>query len=135
MRLSHNDRGFQRSRQDKVRYTVLSAIHLNIRVEDKNGAVVSQGTIEKDGIIEFEIFCPVFWNTENPYLYTVILESKYEVIVDAVALRTIEIYDKVIYFNGEKIKFRGVNRHDSEPETGVVGAKQIKTDMILMKQH
>ena len=110
-------------------------IHLNIRVEDKNGAVVSQGTIEKDGIIEFEIFCPVFWNTENPYLYTVILESKYEVIVDAVALRTIEIYDKVIYFNGEKIKFRGVNRHDSEPETGVVGAKQIKTDMILMKQH
>ena len=70
-------------------------IHLNIRVEDKNGAVVSQGTIEKDGIIEFEIFCPVFWNTENPYLYTVILESKYEVIVDAVALRTIEIYDKV----------------------------------------
>ena len=64
-----------------------------------------------------------------------IMESKYEVIADAVALRTIEIHDKVIYFNGEKIKFRGVNRHDFEPETGVVGAEQIKTDMILMKQH
>lgn len=63
------------------------------------------------------------------------MESKYEVIADAVALRTIEIHDKVIYFNGEKIKFRGVNRHDFEPETGVVGAEQIKTDMILMKQH
>ena len=25
--------------------------------------------------------------------------------------------DSVIYFNGEKIKFRGVNRHDSDPET------------------
>ena len=110
-------------------------IHLNIRVEDKNGAVVSQGTIEKDGIIEFEIVCPVLWNTEHPYLYTVIMESKYEVIADSVALRTIEIHDKVIYFNGEKIKFRGVNRHDFEPETGVVGAEQIKTDMILMKQH
>lgn len=40
-----------------------------------------------------------------------------EVIVDRIGFRTIEIKDKVVYFNGEKIKFRGVNRHDSDPET------------------
>lgn len=111
-------------------------VHLNVKIEDKNGAAVCQGTMDHDGMIEFEIFFPELWNTENPYLYTMIMESEYETIVDAVALRTIEICDKVIYFNGQKIKFRGVNRHDSDPETGfAVDAGRMKADMILMKQH
>ena len=29
-----------------------------------------------------------------------------------------EVKDKVIYINGQKIKCRGVNRHDSDPITG-----------------
>lgn len=50
--------------------------------------------------------------------------------------QTIEIKDKVVYFSGEKIKFRGVNRHDSDPETGfVIDVRQIKKDLMLMKQH
>lgn len=56
---------------------------------------------------------------ENPYLYQVILTMPDEVIVDRIGFRTIEIKDKVVYFNGEKIKFRGVNRHDSDPETRI----------------
>ena len=64
------------------------------------------------------------------------LQSSYETIVDYIALRTIEIRDKVIYFNGQKIKFRGVNRHDSDPETGfTVSVPQIKKDLSLMKQQ
>ena len=59
-----------------------------------------------------------------------------EVIFDRIGFRTIEIKDKVVYFNGEKIKFRGVNRHDSDPETGfVISIQQIKKDLMLMKQH
>lgn len=42
----------------------------------------------------------------------------------------------VIYFNGEKIKFRGVNRHDSDPETGfTISVEQLKKDLTMMKQH
>lgn len=38
--------------------------------------------------------------------------------------------------NGEKIKFKGVNRHDSDPVTGsVIGINQVKRDLIMMKQH
>ena len=62
----------------------------------------------------------MFWNTENPYLYTLILETEQETIVDRIGIRTIEIRDRVIYLNGQNIKFRGVNRHDSDPETGYV---------------
>ena len=37
----------------------------------------------------------------------------------------------VIYFNGEKIKFRGVNRHDSDPETGfTISVEQLKKDLM-----
>ena len=79
---------------------------------------------------------PVLWNTENPYLYKLILETENEVIVDHIALRKIEIKDQVIYLNGQKIKFRGVNRHDSDPVTGfTINPEQITTDLTLMKQH
>ncbi len=105
-------------------------------IEEPGGAVVAEGRISRDGILELTVQNPVLWNTENPYLYTVILTTKEEVITDHIGFRTIEIRDKVIYFNGEKIKFRGVNRHDSDPETGfVVGVDQIRTDLRLMKEH
>lgn len=80
----------------------------------------------------FEIIQPTLWNTENPYLYTLILQSENETIVDHIAVRTIEIKDKVIYFNGQKIKFRGVNRHDSDPVTGfTVDVEKIKRILPL----
>lgn len=105
-------------------------------IEEPGGAIVAEGRISRDGILELTVQNPVLWNTENPYLYTVILATKEEVITDHIGFRTIEIRDKVIYLNGEKIKFRGVNRHDSDPETGfVVGVDQIRTDLRLMKEH
>lgn len=107
-----------------------------IKIEDKNGAVVSRGQLDQDGAAEFEIMCPKLWNTEHPYLYTLVMESPDEVIADAIALRTVEIRDKVICFNGEKIKFRGVNRHDSDPESGfTIDVDQLRTDLAMMKQH
>ncbi len=107
-----------------------------ITVEDHNGAIAASGGISQDGSLELTVPDPILWNTENPYLYNIILTAEHEVIADRIGFRTIEIKDRIIYFNGEKIKFRGVNRHDSDPETGfVVSAAQIKTDLALMKQH
>lgn len=107
-----------------------------VTLEDKNGAVAAFGILEKDGTLPLEVACPVLWNTENPYLYTLILETEYETIVDHVGFRTIEFVDKVLFFNGQKIKFRGVNRHDSDPVTGfTIDVKKLMTDLSLMKQH
>lgn len=107
-----------------------------IILETGNGEVVATSELCKDGEVILEISNPVLWNTENPYLYTLILETEEETIVDYVGLRTIEIIDKVIYFNGQKIKFRGVNRHDSDPVTGfAISMDQLMTDLSMMKQH
>ena len=113
-----------------------SPLNVKISIEDRNGAVVALGSIAEEGTAVLEIASPEFWNTENPYLYKLILETENEVIVDHIALRKIEIKDQVIYLNGQKIKFRGVNRHDSDPVTGfTINLEQITTDFTLMKQH
>ena len=113
-----------------------SPLNVKISIEDRNGAVVALGSIAEEGTAVLEIASPELWNTENPYLYKLILETENEVIVDHIALRKIEIKDQVIYLNGQKIKFRGVNRHDSDPVTGfTINTEQITTDLTLMKQH
>ena len=123
-----------------------ATIHLNmefyhpvltsIRIEDPNGTLLAEETVSEPRQVKFELENPILWNTEHPYLYTIVLQTEYETIIDELALRTIEIRDRVLLFNGEKIKFRGVNRHDSDPVTGfTVGVEQIKKDLTLMKQH
>ncbi|NSE09574.1 glycoside hydrolase family 2 TIM barrel-domain containing protein [Fusicatenibacter saccharivorans] len=111
-------------------------LNVKISIEDRNGAVVALGSIAEEGTAVLEIASPELWNTENPYLYKLILETENEVIVDHIALRKIEIKDQVIYLNGQKVKFRGVNRHDSDPVTGfTISLEQLTTDLTLMKQH
>lgn len=109
---------------------------ITISLEDAAGEVVAQAEIGKAGTVILEIANPKLWNTEHPYLYTLILQSADETIVDAIALRTVEIQDRVLYFNGQTIKLRGVNRHDSDPVTGfTVDVAKIKKDLALMKEH
>lgn len=112
------------------------SVETEIILEDENGAVIATSSISENGFVEFEVVCPILWNTENPYLYTIIFENENETIVEYVGFRTIEIINKIIYFNGQNIKFRGVNRHDFDPVTGfTISIEQIMTDLTLMKQH
>lgn len=79
---------------------------------------------------------PHLWNAEAPYCYTLVLETEDEVITEEVGIREIFIKDTVVYVNGKPVKFRGVNRHDSDPVTGfAISIEQMKKDLFLMKQH
>ena len=78
---------------------------------------------------------PNLWNPEQPYLYTLVLETEGEVNTDRIGLREICVKDAVLYVNGTAIKFKGVNRHDSDPVTGfVIGLEQMKKDLQMMKE-
>ena len=48
-------------------------------------------------------------------MYTMVLENTGEVIVDRIGIREISIRDAVVYANEVSVKFKGVNRHDSDP--------------------
>lgn len=51
---------------------------------------------------------PILWNPEAPYLYTLLMESPDEVIVDRVAIRQVCVDDNKLYLNGHSVKLAGV---------------------------
>ena len=89
-----------------------------------------------EGNTSFEIEQPKLWNSEHPYLYTLVLETEHEVITEHIGIREIHVEGNVVYVNGAPVKFRGVNRHDSDPVTGfVISMAQMKKDLEMMKQY
>lgn len=114
-----------------------------LTIRDRSGNVVSAGTFqaaENDDdfpyVAQLTIENPVLWNPEEPYLYTLALKTEQETITDRIGIREIQIRDRVVYVNGVPIKFRGVNRHDSDPVVGpAIGMKHILQDLQLIKQH
>ena len=86
--------------------------------------------------ITLEIANPCLWSAETPVLYPLVMETEDETITEYVGFRTIEIRENIVYLNGQKVKFHGVNRHDSDPATGfAIHVEQLIKDLTLMKQH
>ena len=98
------------------------------------GSAVLQGVAK--GTVRFEVAQPLVWNAEKPHLYTLLLTCGTEVVRTRVGFRKIETKAGVLFINGQKVKFRGVNRHDSHPELGhVVPLAHMKLDLDIMKRH
>ena len=88
-----------------------------------------------DGVYEFTVSNAKLWTAETPYLYTLTISTADEVITQAVGIREVYIKDGVVYVNGQNLKFRGTNRHDSDPVTGyTISKEQAIRDLTLMKQ-
>ena len=104
------------------------------RVYTADNCLIHEITFENE--TELVIDDPVLWNSEQPYLYTLVLETEHEVITEYVGIREIHVENSVVYINGAPVKFRGVNRHDSDSVTGfAISVDQMKKDLELMKQH
>ncbi len=117
-----------------------SAIPMHVSIEDADGNLLCEDNAiaECDGTSR--ILLPLkditLWNAENPYLYTLVIETAQEVITDRLGLREVAVRNGVFFFNGEKIKLYGVNRHDSDPVTGfAISLEQMHRDLRLMKEH
>ena len=84
----------------------------------------------------FPLESPVLWNAESPRLYTLLIETDGEAVAQRVGVRRVENRNGVLLVNGMPVKFRGVNRHDSDPVTGyVISREQALRDLRLMKEH
>lgn len=110
-------------------------IPVSYKLTSACGCVVAEGT-STGNEIAFSVSDITLWNAEAPYLYTLTLETEGECIREHMGFREITVRDSIVYFNGEKIRFRGTNRHDSDPFVGsAVTMEHIRRDMSLMKQH
>ena len=100
---------------------------------DAEGNEVASGE-DKNPVLKLRD--PILWNAENPYLYTLVLKGGNEVIAKKVGFRKIEVVDDVVTINGEPVKFKGVNRHDSSPENGyAVTMEEMVRDIYMIKAH
>ena len=103
---------------------------------DADGRICAECTVEKTDEVKLHIMDPLLWNAEAPDLYTLIIETAHETIIEKVGFRNICVKDGVVLLNGSPIKFRGVNRHESDPVTGsVVTRDQVLRDLKLIKEH
>ena len=85
---------------------------------------------------EMQVDTPRLWNAEEPVLYTLKLITEEECIIQQIGLRDIKIVNSILLVNGRPIKFKGVNRHDSDPVTGyTISKEQAMKDLQLMKAH
>lgn len=82
----------------------------------------------------FQVNEPVLWSAEAPQLYTLSFEGE-ECFAQDVGIKTVTTRGGVLYFNGQNIKLKGVNRHDNDPKTGyVISPEQLLKDLYMMKQ-
>ncbi|WP_327204614.1 glycoside hydrolase family 2 TIM barrel-domain containing protein [Paenibacillus polymyxa] len=92
--------------------------------------------IDGKGMLAFHVEAPVLWNAECPYLYQLLVYSGQEVLRFQVGFRKIEIKDGVFRINGQAVKLKGVNRHDSHPELGqTIPVPHMVQDLVLMKRY
>ncbi len=84
--------------------------------------------------VAFLVKNAVLWTAENPYLYDIVLSANGEKILQRVGIRSSEIVDGIYKINGEHIKLKGVDYHESNPKTGMsVTVEDIVRDLKLMK--
>ncbi len=98
--------------------------------------LICEGYTEENMPLIMKVDNPHLWSAETPYLYNLVIETDTEIIGEKVGFRNIFIENGVVKINGKVVKFRGVNRHDSYPDTGYYASvKQMEKDLVLMKKH
>jgi len=119
---------------------------------DDNGKKGLEIPISRDVNISNEAKCvisasalvenPLKWSAEHPNLYTLVLSLKNEngQIIETesckVGFRKFELKDGLMKINGERIVFKGVNRHEFNADKGrAVDFEDMVHDIELMKQH
>ncbi|HEX3075330.1 MAG TPA: beta-galactosidase, partial [Lachnospiraceae bacterium] len=87
---------------------------------DQNGykiATIENVALKKQMSITMEVKQIQTWSSEDPYLYTLLLycmDAKgnlVEIVPQKVGFRTFDMRDGIMYLNGKRIVFKGVNRH------------------------
>lgn len=98
----------------------------------KDCRLVSDGKSMMEGVVE-DVRT---WSAETPELYTLLLCVDGEYTRFNVGFRRLEIKGDKFFVNGQPVKFKGVNLHETDPYTGhYVSRERMLQDLRLMKEH
>ncbi|MBQ6264301.1 MAG: hypothetical protein IJK60_02500 [Clostridia bacterium] len=99
----------------------------------------TENKAEAQSVLSFSGLEVESWNAEIPKvydLYVTLLNKNGEIMSlrNYTGFKKVEIKKNIFFFNGQKIKFKGVNHHDTNPKTGyAMSFKDLENDIKLMK--
>ena len=115
---------------------------VDLELKDAKGVSVATARAKGSGSLtaSMQVADPAKWSAETPNLYTLTASLKnngktLEAIPLKVGFRTIEMKNAQILVNGQPVLFKGVNRHELDPDGGyVVSAERMIQDIKIMKE-
>jgi beta-galactosidase len=125
----------------KVKVSAVGTGKISIKLLDaQKKTIASKDENANDGATtDFSISVenPLKWTAESPNLYHMIVSLNSEQFVaHRVGFRQVEMKDGLIKVNGQRIVFRGVNRHEHHPKFGrTIPLEFMKKDLLTMKRH
>jgi beta-galactosidase len=88
------------------------------------------------------ISTPARWTAETPNIYKLIIQvvdgdgRTTEILSTRVGFREVTMRNGQLLVNGKAVKFKGVNRHEFDPNMGrTISRESMIKDIVLMKQH
>lgn len=117
---------------------------MEILLSDRDGNCVYKETTDAEaGCIKDRPIGRVKpWSAETPDLYDLELRIKdadgnlVEIVKETAGFRNFEMKDGVMYINGKRMIFRGVNRHEFHMERGrAITEEEMEWDIRFMKQN
>ena len=121
---------------------------LQVSLLDRDGKEIANGTETYSGTATAEKTVTLNslsnlhpWSAEDPYLYTVVVSQKNENGAEEMAFstkygfRNITKNGNLIYINGKRVYFKGVNTQDTHPEYGrAIDMETMMKDLTMMKK-
>jgi beta-galactosidase len=89
--------------------------------------------------LEGSVRAPKLWSHETPTLYTIVVSLKgpngEDINSFHFGFRKIEVRDRMLLINGQRVLISGINYHDHDDKTGkAISRETVETDIRLMKQ-
>jgi beta-glucuronidase len=74
--------------------------------------------------LSFDVPRPKLWHFDEPHLYTMELtlrdgETVLDERSDSFGIRTVEVRDRGLWLNGERVRLTGITRHEESPQEGL----------------
>ena len=117
--------------------TLTASAPVTLSLKDAEGNEVATGTANKSGRTQLKVADVKKWSAETPYLYTLTatMQGNSEAVPVNVGFRKIEMVKDQVLVNGKPVLFKGVNRHELDPDGGyVVSPERMLQDVETMKK-
>ncbi|RFB14923.1 DUF4981 domain-containing protein [Bacillus sp. HNG] len=115
---------------------------ITLELYDAKENLIAETTDTSGNSITMTVEKPHLWSAEQPYLYKLYIKlfnesgNLVEVIPQNIGFRRFEMVDKIMRINGERIMFKGVNRHEFNSRRGrSITKEDMLWDIKTLKQN